>query len=285
MIKFINKTSLIDEINFIEEGGMRINGIVKKDIANKPLFSIITVVKNSAHTLEKTINSVINQSYKNIEYIIINGASTDGTGEIINKYKNKIDYWCNIKDDGLYEAMNFGLIASTGSIIGIINSDDTYEGNAIEIVSNYFMNSSCSFVFGSVERNYLQNNKIIKTGYNANRIKYNFDSQTSHSSGFFIKDDTQKILGLYNTKYRCSADYDLFYRMLVNNNFKGQSTSKDELIGIVASGGFSSKYGFWNHLNEETKIRLNNNQNKLLVFIIYINTIFKRYIKILFKQK
>jgi glycosyltransferase involved in cell wall biosynthesis len=285
MIKFINKTSLIDEINFIQEGGMRTKGLIKKDVVNKPLFSIITVVKNSAHTLEKTINSVINQSYKNIEYIVINGASTDGTSEIINKYNNNIDYWCDIKDEGLYEAMNFGLIASTGSIIGIINSDDIYEYNAIEIVNSYFTNNRCSFVFGSVERNYIQNNKIIKTGYNINRIKYNFDSQTSHSSGFFIKKDAQKILGLYNTKYRCSADYDLFYRMIIHEKFRGESTSKNELIGIVASGGFSSKYGFWNHLNEETRIRLDNKQNKLLILVIYINAILKRYIKILFKKK
>ena len=73
--------------------------------------------------------------------------------------------------------------------------------------------------------------------------------------------------------------------MIIHEKFRGKSTSKNELIGIVASGGFSSKYGFWNHLNEETRIRLDNKQNKLLILVIYINAILKRYIKILFKKK
>ena len=97
--------------------------------------------------------------------------------------------------------------------------------------------------------------------------------------GFFIKSNLQKIIGLYNLNYKCSSDYDLFYKLFNNNNLIGASTTKDELIGIVESGGFSSKYGFWNRLKEEMQIRKDNNQNLFLIYIIYLNAIFKYYMK------
>lgn len=280
MLKYINKSSLSDEKKFIKEGGLRINGILKKDLPEKPLFSLITVVKNSSKTIERTIKSVLEQSYKNIEYIIIDGASTDGTDLIIDKYKDSIDYWCKIDDEGLYHAMNYGIISSSGSIIGIINSDDIYKKDAIETINRCFeKQNDCSFVFGTVERHYLGNNKIIKSGFDKKRIKYNFDAQSSHSTGFFIKSEAQKKLGLYNTNYRCSADYDLFYKLIITNKMQGLSTKSSEIIGVVSSGGFSSKFGFWNHLKEETKIRLMNKQNRLLISLIFINAILKYYIK------
>ena len=127
------------------------------------------------------------------------------------------------------------------------------------------------------------NNIILKTGFNKNRIKYNFDSQTCHSSGFFIKSDIQKKIGLYNTKYICSSDYDLFYKIFLNKNLIGGSTNRDELIGIVQAGGFSSKYGFWKRLKEETQIRIDNKQSFMMILVIIINVIFKKGLNKLFK--
>ena len=95
--------------------------------------SIITVVYNGAKTIEHTIQSVLNQSYKNIEYIIIDGLSTDGTQKIIEKYIDSISYFVSEKDNGLYDAMNKGIQKATGSMIGIINSDDWYNPYAVEI--------------------------------------------------------------------------------------------------------------------------------------------------------
>jgi glycosyltransferase involved in cell wall biosynthesis len=101
---------------------------------NKIKFSIITVSFNSVHTIEKTILSVLNQTYKNFEYIIIDGGSNDGTVDIIKKYEDKLNYWISEKDLGISDAFNKGINASKGKIIGILNSDDWYELNALEII-------------------------------------------------------------------------------------------------------------------------------------------------------
>ena len=91
------------------EGGLRTKGYFKKSYDDKPLISIITVVFNGERYLEQTIQSVIDQTYDNVEYIIIDGGSTDGTLDIIKKYEDKIDYWVSEKDNGIYDAMNKGI--------------------------------------------------------------------------------------------------------------------------------------------------------------------------------
>ena len=280
MIKYENISSLNQLKNFIAEGGKRTKKITENQKIHRPFISIITVVKNSADVIENTIKSVISQSYKNIEYIIVDGNSNDGTLEKIKKYDKQINYWCTIADKGLYDAMNFGLRLATGKIIGILNAGDIYTQSSFKIIENYFLkNKNLSFLFGTVERNYLGNNMILKTGFNRKKIKYNFDSHTCHSSGFFIKSEIQKEIGLYNLNYKCSSDYNLFYKLFSNNNFEGDSTTKNELIGIVASGGFSSKFGFWNRLKEEIQIRIDNKQNIFLISIIFLNAILKHYMK------
>ena len=285
MNKFDNIFTLSNFKNMVEDGGLRTkkNPIMPSDY--KPIFTIITVVKNSSKSIEKTIKSVLSQNIDNLEYIIIDGNSNDDTLEKIKEYNNSIDYWCSINDEGIYDAMNYGLKLAKGKIIGIINAGDIYASNALPIVSNYFnKDKNLSFLFGTVERQYLKNNIIIKTGFDRQRIKYNFDSQTCHSSGFFINSETQKEIGLYSLKYKCSSDYDLFYKLLTNKKFDGSSTKKDELIGIVESGGFSSRYGYWNHLIEETKIRIDNKQSILFILIIFLNSLAKGFIKKLFKK-
>ena len=185
-----------------------------------------------------------------------------------------------MNDKGIYDAMNYGLKLAKGKVIGIINAGDTYEKNSLRIVNNYFkQQKDLSYLFGTVKRHYLGNNVITKCGFDKRRIKYNFDAQTSHSSGFFISSNTQKEIGLYNTDFICSADYDLFYKIFLNKKLNGCSTKKEELIGVVQAGGFSSKLGFWNHLLEETRIRINNKQNFVLIFLIFCNAIFKHYFK------
>ena len=92
----------------------------------KPLISIITVVFNGEKKLEKTISSVINQTYDNLEYIVIDGSSKDGTIDIIKKYEDKINYWVSEKDSGIYEAMNKGILASKGDYINFMNAGDFF---------------------------------------------------------------------------------------------------------------------------------------------------------------
>ena len=118
-----------------------------------PLFSIITPVKNDVLNIEKTIQSVLQQKYKNFQYIIVDGNSDDGTLDVIKKYNNKIDFWVSYDDKNLWEAINTGIKLSTGHIIGIINSKDIYYKNALKIVKKYFLNFKIDFLFGAVKKN------------------------------------------------------------------------------------------------------------------------------------
>ena len=137
-------------------------------MTNKPLISIITVCRNSEKTIEATILSVLNQTYKNIEYIIIDGNSTDSTKKIIEKYKDKITHYISEKDDGLYYAFNKGIKYVSGEMFGFVNSDDTLTPNAIEILVNYYEKyPSVDFIFGSVKKNW-----GIIHGYNPWKIHF-----------------------------------------------------------------------------------------------------------------
>ena len=86
-------------------------------------------------------------------------------------------------------------------------------------------------------------------------------------------------IGLYDTQFKCSADYDYYFRIVKSKKFRGSSTKQNELVGIVESGGFSSKISFFEHLKEETKIRMKNNQNMILVILIYLNALIKHILK------
>ena len=137
---------------------------------NEPLISIITVVYNGEEYLEQTINSVINQTYKNIEYLIIDGGSTDGTLDIIKKYDNHISYSVSESDKGLYDAMNKGISIANGELIGMINSDDWYELDAVELIVNkYLENPTLNIIMPkrpeSIPKALSQDilNKLIKT--------------------------------------------------------------------------------------------------------------------------
>ena len=111
-------------------------------LSSLPLISIITVVFNGEKYLEETIQSVINQTYPNVEYIIIDGGSTDGTLDIIKKYEDKIDYWVSEKDDGMYEAIHKGFMLSTGEIYSWLNADDKYYPWTLVTVSKIFQKKS-----------------------------------------------------------------------------------------------------------------------------------------------
>ena len=104
---------------------------------------------------------------------------------------------------------------------------------------------------------------------------------SSHSTGFFIKKNAAKLVGLYNLKYKYSSDYDYFYRMIVKKKkLNGIGTKKSELFGIFRRGGFSSKIKFYDHFSEEIKIRLDNGQNKILILLIYIYKFIKNFSKL-----
>ena len=239
-------------------------------------ISIITVTKNSGNFLEECILSLDKQSYRNYEHIIIDGCSTDNTIDLIKKYNNKITYWVSEKDEGLYDAMNKGIKKCSGDIIGILNSDDIYYPQALKIVNEYFnLNKELDFLFGSVNKYKLMH------GYKPKKIKWSFGFYTSHSVGFFIKKKSQLKVGLYNLKYKYSSDYDLFYRMIVHFKLKGIATKKEEILGKFRSGGISSRLSYLDYLKENTKIRIDNGQNIIFVYLIFLARFLRNFRKVI----
>ena len=235
-------------------------------------ISVITVTKNSEKFLEENINSLKNQTYKNFEHIIIDGNSTDRTVEIIKKNKDKIDYWVSEPDEGLYDAMNKGIKACTGDIIGILNSDDIYFSEALKFVNQYFTEQeNLDFLFGTVEKHKLMH------GYYPEKIKWTFGFYTTHSVGFFIKKSSQMKIGFYDTRYKYSADYDLFYKMIVKKKMFGIATKKNEIFGKFRQGGLSSRIKYLDFLKENNRIRINNGQNTLFVYLIFVLRLLRNF--------
>ena len=229
----------------------------------KPLISIITVVLNDEENIEKTILSILNQKYKNIQYIIIDGNSKDKTKNIINKYLDKIDIFKSEKDDGIYDAFNKGLKLAKGDLIGFVNSGDELTNQSLLILEKYYNKyTRADFFFGAVKKHW-----AILHGYKKWKIYFSWGFYSSHSTGFFIKKDAAKIVGEYNLKYKYSSDYDYFYRMIIKHKLKGVGTKKNEIFGNFQRGGFSSKVNFFDHLVECTRIRLDNGQNRLMVLV------------------
>ena len=247
------------EVNQIKKGGMRAKGISKRSTNSLPLVSIITVVFNGELELETTIKSVVEQSYNNIEYIIIDGASSDRTLEIIGKYKSQIDYWCSEPDAGIYDAMNKGIKAAQGEIIGLINCGDTYLENAIlEIVNIYnqyieyypFLVITGAMSRFDLERNYKfrieKNQKLLDT-------KINRGMPLNHPATFISKDTYDK-LGLFNNKYRICGDYDLIFRLY--NNSLVQFIFTEQELADMKLGGVSEKFSsIWIRCQEHFQIR------------------------------
>ena len=245
---------------------------MNKHMLNNKLITVITVVKNSEKTIERCINSVIDQTYQNYEYIIIDGNSSDSTSMIINKYEDKINIHITENDMGIWDAMNKGLKLANGEIVGFLNADDFYYPNALELVNKYFFDNKIDFLFGSVKKYKLMH------GFKPWKIKWSFGFYTSHSVGFFIKTKEHKKIGAYNTKY-LSADLSFFYKMIINFKLKGMASKKNEIFGEFLKGGFSSKINYFDHLLDLNQIRIDNNQNVLLVYLLFIIKVLKKPIK------
>jgi glycosyltransferase involved in cell wall biosynthesis len=162
--------------------------------------SIITISRNSEKTIEDSIQSVLKQLYNNIEYIIIDGASTDSTINKINKYLNKIDYFISEPDKSLYHALNKGIKAATGDIIGILHSDDTYNDNNVigDIVSIFNDNVNIDLVYGDALFVSYDHKPIrFYSSSSFKPIMFYFGFQPAHTATF-IKTNAHRKYGLYD---------------------------------------------------------------------------------------
>jgi glycosyltransferase involved in cell wall biosynthesis len=243
-------------------------------------ITIITCSSNSSATISWALESVAIQTYSDIEHIIIDGKSTDHTLSKIKNFTKKNQIIISESDLGIYDAMNKGIKLASGDIIAFCNSGDLIKKRGISLIVNYFEeNKDLDFLFAGVWRFY-KGSKIKKNTFSPKRIHYNFDCYTAHSAGFYIKKTSQNKLGFYNLDFKCSADYDLFYRMIVKMKMTGLCTKKNESVGLVKSGGFSSKFTYLDHLIEETRIRIHNQQNIIWVILIFLIHYFKNLKKI-----
>lgn len=188
-------------------GGLRTQGYFKQNEPNKPLISVITVVFNGEQYLEQTIRSVIEQSYDNVEYIIIDGGSTDGTLDIIKNYEDQIDYWVSEPDKGISDAFNKGISLCQGEMIGIINADDWYEPTAMSLLSSYI--SKYDVIYGNMAL-WISDNTSIEPHIDHNNLKTNM---TLCHPSVFISRKSYKTHGTYNSIYRYAMDYDLLLRL------------------------------------------------------------------------
>ena len=203
--------------------------------------SIITVCYNSAETIENTIQSVLEQDYKNIEYIIIDGKSSDTTLQIIDKYSSRISKVISEKDDGIYFAINKGIATATGDIIGILHADDFYTNEQIiSKVVNKFQEKHVDTVYGNLQ--YVDRIDISK-------IKRNWISgdykeglflkgwMPPHPT-FFVQKNCYEKYGVFNTSLRSASDYELMLRLLHKN--KCSTVYIPEVLVKMRVGGKSN---------------------------------------------
>jgi glycosyltransferase involved in cell wall biosynthesis len=176
-------------------------------MTHSPLISIITVTYNAGPVLEKTIKSVLAQTYTNIEYIVIDGASADETTSLIKKYEYGIKYWHSLKDDGIAQAFNRGLAHAQGEIVGFLNAGDWYEPDAVETVANRI--SDFDITYSNIR---CWNNDKPFFVQNANHSLLLNEMTVNHPAVFVRKHCYEKF-GMFNTQYACAMDYDLLLRL------------------------------------------------------------------------
>ncbi|WP_439474447.1 glycosyltransferase family 2 protein [Algoriphagus formosus] len=204
--------------------------------------SIITVTYNSAATLAQTIKSVANQDYPNIEYLIIDGDSKDGTQEIIRSFEGVVSKWISEPDKGLYDAMNKGIRMATGDIVGIINSDDFYHrSDAISQVVNTFKKTDPECVYADIR--FVKPKNLERTVRYYSSKKFDLDSFKvgvipAHPTFFTYRKNFEKY-GYYKIDYKIAADFELLVRFLYKHKLSYSYLPIDLLK--MRTGGLSTK--------------------------------------------
>ncbi len=256
------------------EGGLRTKGYFKTSLEGNPLITVITVVFNGEEFLEETIQSVINQTYDNVEYIIIDGGSSDGTLDVIRKYEHAIDYWVSEKDQGIYDAMNKGIELATGDWINFMNGGDSFY--TCQVLSSVFSDKNyqnIQIVYGNHEVQYPSGRqRMAKAGQVKNLWK---GSQFCHQATF-VNTNYHKAHH-FNLCTKIVADFEFFYKAWeANAEFK----FVDVIVARFEAGGFSdikridSILGWWQVTDKS-----------FIVNIYYLFILIKESVKGLVKQK
>ena len=199
--------------------------------------TVVTVVFNDVAHVESTMLSVIEQTYKNVEYIIIDGKSNDGTTSLIKQYSDRIATWISEPDKGIYDAMNKGVRLATGDIIGILNSDDVYaDEKVLEAIANRFMATNCDATYSNLlfkdeelkqtKRVWIAGKGSLKTGWHP-----------PHPT-LYIRSDVFRRVGEFKLKYTIAADFDFMVRMMKLLNLR--LSYIDKVLIYMRIGGAST---------------------------------------------
>ena len=204
--------------------------------------SIITVCFNSADTIEDSIRSVLKQSHPDIEYIIVDGASTDGTLDVVAEYQDQIAEIISEPDTGIYDAMNKGIGRATGDIVGILNSDDFFAAEDIiaNVVDAFRVDGDAGVVFGDVIFVSSEDLSRIKRYYSSRKFrpwKLRYGYMPPHPATF-VKKELYDTYGLYRLDYRIAADYEMLVRWLIVNRIAYRRI--DRVLVNMRTGGIST---------------------------------------------
>lgn len=212
---------------------MRTKGDRTRFNSRKPVVTVVTVVLNGRDFLERTIQSVLGQTYKNIEYVLIDGGSTDGTTEIIRKYEDRLDYWLSEPDSGIYDAMNKGTKLASGEWIIFMNSGDLFYDN--DVVSNVFAEDRgpCDLIYGNVEVNYGGRYTRIQKALGIDEL---WKGMICSHQSVFTRTCLVSTLE-FNRVNTISADFELIFRLKHDNR---RFVYLDETISTVEAEGLSN---------------------------------------------
>lgn len=253
-----------------------------------PKVSVVTVCLNSEKFLERAIKSVVSQAYKNIEYVIVDGVSKDGTLEIIRKYRYRIARFISEPDTGIYDAQNKGLRMSSGEIICFLNSDDYFYSHDVisEVVSFYLQHEDADFVYGDILCFSSDNSEVYLKKY-PDRIpkRYFLMNPLSHSATFFHKNTFTKA-GCFDIRYKISADFEWYLRALYKKGLSAAHINK--IISVFQEGGFSSNEALClAETNMVLSLYFNPKERAILEFVnffLYLNFL-RVVIKFIFRKK
>ncbi len=247
-------------------------------------ISLITVVYNSENSIEQCIQSVLTQSYKNIEYIIIDAKSTDRTLEIIDKYKDNISIILSEKDNGYYDGLNKGILLATGDIIGTLNADDRFASNIVieKIADEFVLNPKLESTIGDIA--FAESNNRITRYYSGKNFKtklFKWGIMPPHPS-FYCKKNVFLKLGLYQVNFKIAGDFELLVRYLWKNNVSYKYVPL--LMVYMRKGGKSTESIFTNLFTNSPEVlkacKMNGlNTNYLKISMKYLLKINQFFIK------
>lgn len=221
-----------------------------------PLISIITVCRNSADTIPRTFDSVLQQTYQQVDYVVVDGASADGTLDIIKEYETKFlssgfrFRWISGPDEGIYDAMNKGLAMAQGDIIGILNSDDFYEPNTLQLIADASITHPDAGVFYGFLRVLMNGEEVLIYRYRYEHYLLNLSTgiySASQHPTCFVRGDVYEQIGVFDTQFPVAADHDFLIRAM-KAGVKFQPL--DAILSNFSSGGAADQMSDYERLRQ-----------------------------------